>query len=131
VRTRYQHGTIELKERARGPAIWQFRWRDSTGKRMSEVVGTTKEYPTRSAVDRCSKVAYLRMKINTDQPAAPKERFGVVLERYVQEEIPKRFSTQHAYLSDINNHIRPRWGESPLTQVKPLAVRDRPQSRPA
>jgi integrase len=64
------------------------------------------------------------MKINTDQPAAPDERFGVVLERYVQEEIPKRFSTKHAYLSYINNHIRPRWGEFPLTQVKPLAVRD-------
>jgi integrase len=124
VRTRYQHGTIELKQRARSPAIWQFRWRNATGKRMSEDVGTTNEYPTRSAVDRCSKVAYLRMKINTDQPAAPEERFGVVLERYVQEEIPKRFSTQHAYLSYINNHIRSRWGEFSLTQVKPLAVRD-------
>jgi integrase len=124
VRTRYQHGTIELKERARGPAIWQFRWRDRTGKRMSEDIGTTIEYKTRSAVDRCSKVAYLRMKVNTDQPAEPDEKFGVVLERYVQEEIPKRFSTQHAYLSYINNHIRPKWGEFPLTQVKPLAVRD-------
>ena len=124
MRTRYQHGTIELKERARGPAIWQFRWRDRTGKRMSEDIGTTIEYKTRSAVDRCSKVAYLRMKVNTDQPAEPDEKFGVVLERYVQEEIPKRFSTQHAYLSYINNHIRPKWGEFPLTQVKPLAVRD-------
>jgi len=64
------------------------------------------------------------MKINSDQPAVPGERFGVVLERYVQEEIPKRFSTKHAYLSYINNHIRPKWGEFPLTQVKPLAVRD-------
>lgn len=124
MRTRYQHGTIELKERARGPAIWQFRWRNRTGQRMSEDIGTTSDYQTRSAVDRCSKVAYLRMKINTDQPAAPGERFGVVLERYVQEEIPKRFSTNHAYLSYINNHIRPKWGEFPLTQVKPLAVRD-------
>jgi len=124
VRTRYQHGTIELKERARGPALWQFRWRDKTGKRMSEDIGTTIEYKTRSAVDRCSKVAYLRMKLNRDQPAEPDERFGVVLERYVQEEIPKRFSTRHAYLSYINNHIRPKWGEFSLTQVKPLAVRD-------
>jgi integrase len=64
------------------------------------------------------------MKINSDQPAVPGERFGVVLERYVQEEIPKRFSTRHAYLSYINNHIRPKWGEFSLTQVKPLAVRD-------
>jgi integrase len=75
---------------------------------MSEDIGTTSEYKNRSAADRCSKVAYLRMKINSDQPAAPNERFGVVLERYVQEEIPKRFSTKHAYLSYINNHIRPR-----------------------
>src|ERR1700746_3116283 len=91
---------------------------------MSEDIGTTIEYKTRSAADRCSKVAYLRMQINSDQPAAPNERFGVVLERYVQVEIPKRFSTKHAYLSYINNHIRPRWGEFPLTEVKPLAVRD-------
>jgi len=35
VSTRYQHGTIELKERTRGPAIWQFRWRDKTGTRLS------------------------------------------------------------------------------------------------
>ena len=124
MRTRYQHGTIELKERARGPATWQFRWRDKTGKRMSEEIGTIVKYQTRSAVDRCSKVAYLRMKINSDQPAEPDEKFGAVLERYVQEEIPKRFSTQHAYLSYINNHIRPKWGECSLTEVKPLAVRD-------
>jgi integrase len=91
---------------------------------MSEEIGTIIKYQTRSAVDRCSKVAYLRMKINSDQPAAPDEKFGVVLERYVQEEIPKRFSTQAAYLSYINNHIRPRWGESSLNEVKPLAVRD-------
>ena len=114
MRTRYQHGTIQLKERARGPAIWQFRWRDKTGKRMSEDIGTTSEYKNRSAADRCSKVAYRRiMKINSDQPAVPNEKFGVVLERYVQEEIPKRFSTKHAYLSYINNHIRPRWANSP------------------
>jgi hypothetical protein len=62
---------------------------------MSEDIGTTTEYPTRSALDRCSKVAYLRMKIKSDQPAVPGERFGVVLEGYVQEEIPKRFSTKH------------------------------------
>jgi integrase len=91
---------------------------------MSEDIGTTVEYKNRSAVDRCSKVAYLRMKINRDQPAAPDNRFGVVLERYVQEEIPKRFSTAHSYLSYIDNHIRPRWGELPLTDVKPLTVRD-------
>ena len=87
---------------------------------MSEDIGTTSEYKTRSAVDRCSKVAYLRMKVNSDQPPEPDERFGVVLERYVQEEIPKRFSTKHAYLSYINNHICPKWDEFPLTQVKPF-----------
>jgi hypothetical protein len=88
---------------------------------MSEDIGTTIEYKTRSAVDRCSKLAYLRMKVNRDQPAEPDERFGVVLERYVQEEIPKRFSTKHAYLSYINNRIRPKWGEFLLTPSKTVA----------
>lgn len=124
MRTRYQHGTIELKQRALGPAIWQFRWRDRTGKRMSEDIGTLMEYHNKSAVERCSKVAYLRMQINSDQRRQPIENFGVVLERYVHEEIPKRFSTQHSYLSYINNHIRPMWGEFPLTEIKPLAVRN-------
>jgi len=123
VRTRYQHGTIELKERARGPAIWQFRWWDETGKRKSEDMGTIDEYRNRSAVDKCSKVAYLRMKINGHEEKRV-EKFSVVLERYVNEEIPKRFSTKHSYLSYIDNHIRPRWGEFLLTQIKPLAVRD-------
>jgi integrase len=92
--------------------------------RMSEDIGTTNEYPNRSAAERCSKVAYLRMKINSDRASVSIERFAVVLERYVQEEIPKRFSTKLAYLSYINNHIRPQWGEFPLAQVKPLAVCD-------
>lgn len=124
MRTRYQHGTIELKKRARGPAVWQFRWRDKTGKRTSEDIGTTIKYPNKSAVDRSSRVAYLRVMINNDGASVPVEKFGVVLERYVQEEMPKRFSTEHSYLSYINNHIRPRWGEVPLAAVKPLAVRD-------
>jgi hypothetical protein len=42
---------------------------------MSEDIGTTVKYQTWSAVDRCSQVAYLRMKINTDQPAVPDEKF--------------------------------------------------------
>lgn len=123
MRTRYQHGTIELKQRTRGPAVWQFRWWDKSGKRLSEDIGTIVQYRNRSAVDKCSKVAYLRIKLNGDQARAV-EKFAVVLERYVNEEIPKRFSTRHSYLSYINNHIRARWGELPLTEIKPLAVRD-------
>lgn len=124
MRTRYQQGTIELKQRARGPRIWQFRWRDKTGKRLSEDIGTEVEYRNRSAVEKCSKVAYLRIKINDESKSIPVEKFGVVLERYVREEMPKRFSTGHSYLSYINNHIRPKWGEYSLAEVKPLAVRD-------
>ena len=124
MRTRYQQGTIERKERARGPAIWQFRWRDKTGTRRSEDIGTTSEYRNKSAVERCAKLAYLRMKLNGNQMSVPVERFAVVLERYVREEIPQRFSTKQAYLSYINNHILPRWGECLLTEVKPLAVRN-------
>jgi integrase len=50
-------------------------------------------------------------------------RFGAVIDRYIAEEIPSRFSTRHSYLSYINNHIRPRWGNVPVREVKPALVR--------
>lgn len=123
MRIRYQHGTIELKNRAHSPAVWQFRWRDKSGRRLSEEIGTTGEYPNRISVERCAKVLYLRAKINQDRVSLPIQQFSVVIERYIREEIPKRWSTKLAYLSLIKNYIRPRWAEVSLPDIKPIAVR--------
>jgi integrase len=48
--------------------------------------------------------------------------FGAVIERYLAEELPSRHSTARGYRSWLKNHIKPKWGEHSLEQIKPLAV---------
>jgi len=47
---------------------------------------------------------------------------GELIEHYRTEKMPKRFSTRHGYEAWIKNHIRPRWGESPITALQPREV---------
>jgi hypothetical protein len=44
--------------------------------------------------------------------------------RYEKEEMPERYSTRATYQSYINNQIRPRWAQTPMNAVKPMAVED-------
>jgi integrase len=50
--------------------------------------------------------------------------FGAILARYEQEELPERYSTRSAYLSYINNHIKPRWADIPVGRIRPMVVED-------
>ena len=36
--------------------------------------------------------------------------------------MPERHSTRASYCSNIENHIRPQWGEYHLDRIKPLPV---------
>jgi len=81
------------------------------------------EYQNRSADDRCSKVAYLRIKINSDQPAVPDERCGAVLESYLREEIPRRSLTSMHTFPALATTSAPVGEFSPI-EVKALAARD-------
>ena len=52
MRTRYQHGNLQLQKRKNGPDAWIYRWReyDPTGKvsRRGEMIGTMDEFPTKA-----------------------------------------------------------------------------------
>jgi integrase len=50
--------------------------------------------------------------------------FGAVIARYEREEMPERYSTKAPHRSYIDNQIRPRWAETPLNAIKPMAVED-------
>ena len=60
--------------------------------------------------------------VNADGPNAGSVTFGAVIDRYLAEELPDRHSTARGYQSWLKNHIRPKWGEYPLQQIKPLSV---------
>jgi integrase len=89
------------------------------------MVGTREEYPTESAARKSPLVQAILLRLNAEQPtAAGAADFGAVISRYQQEEMPERYSTRAAYQSYIKNQIRPRWADTPMSAVKPMAVED-------
>jgi integrase len=127
-RTRYQDGSLQLKER-RKERIWEFRYYEAgpDGKRYrrSIVVGGQDRYPTESSARRSGAVQAILLKINAEHAGpAGETNFGAVLARYEEQEMPQRYSTRAAYKSYLDRHIKPRWADTPLGDIKPMAVED-------
>jgi integrase len=119
MRTRYQHGNLQLDKRKKGPAVWVYRWREygPAGKmnRRGEIIGTIDEFPTKTkALKACE---YLQLTANSDNPGAQSLTFGALLDRYVADEMPERHSTKEAYRSYIETHIRPKWSDWTLQKL--------------
>jgi integrase len=113
------------KERRYG----EFRYYETDGQgerqRRAVTVGTRDEYPTESAARKSPEVQAILLRLNAERPTAiATAGCGALIARYEQEEMPERYSTRSAYQSYINNHIRPRWADTPLNAVKPMAVED-------
>ena len=129
-RTRYQYGSLEIKERKKGKEVWEFRYYETDAKgqrqRRAAIVGSKQEYPTESAARKCPAVQAILLRLNAEQPTGSSgaAEFGAVIARYEQEEMPERYSTKAAYQSYIKNYIRPRWAQIPMSVVKPMAVED-------
>ena len=129
-RTRYQYGSLETKERKKGKEVWEFRYYETDGRgerqRRAIMVGSLEEYPTESAARKSPAVQAILLRLNAEQPAAAAgtAEFGAVIARYEKEEMPERYSTGAAYKSYIKNYIRPRWADTPMSAVRPMAVED-------
>jgi integrase len=119
MRTRYQHGSLQLDKRRNGPDVWVYRWREylPNGKtqRRGEMIGTIEQYPAKADAQKASE--HLRLTANSDNPRAQSLTFGALLDRYAKEEMPERHSTSMAYRSYIETHIRPRWANLPLSKL--------------
>jgi integrase len=129
-RTRYQYGSLETKGRKKGKEVWEFRYYETDGRgerqRRAIMVGSLEEYPTESAARKAPAVQAILLRLNAEQPAAAAgaAEFGAVIARYEKEEMPERYSTRAAYKSYIKNHILPRWADTPMSAVRPMAVED-------
>jgi integrase len=128
-RTRYQYGSLEPKERKKGKEVWEFRYYETNARderqRRAITVGTRDEYRTESAARKSPLVQAILLRLNAEQPTSSEAaEFGAVIARYEQEEMPERYSTRATYESYIKNHIRPRWGLTPMSAVKAMGVED-------
>ena len=123
-RIRYQFGCIERKGRRKGPDVWALRYRehlsDGTCTNRSRIVGSVEQFANEFQARNAAQAFLLG--VNADGPNAGSVTFGAVIDRYLAEELPDRHSTARGYQSWLKNHIRPKWGEYPLQQIKPLSV---------
>lgn len=130
-RTRYQNGSLRVKTRENGLRVWEFRYYEplatGPGRILRAVtVGTLRDYPTESAVRKSPAVQAVILRINAEHPLGPvtASTVGALIARYEQEEMPARYSTRASYESFIDGYIRPRWAETPIASIKPMAVED-------
>ena len=86
------------------------------GSAEARLVRTVEQYPNKAAARQA--VAALLLKLNSEVPHAGPVTFATLVDRYVEDELPERFSTRISYLSLVNTHIRPKWADLPLDKVK-------------
>ena len=123
-RTRYQFGCLQRKERKKGPDVWVLRYRrlqpDGSTRLVSQMIGTVEQYPTESQAWKAAEVH--RMSANPDNPAQHGVSWGALIDRYISTELPRREDTAGTYRANLENHIKPKWGNYALDDVKPFAV---------
>ncbi len=126
VRTRYQYGSLRLRKRERGPDVWEFRYyeTDSQGKRkrQSVILGDRGVLVTETQARKATQALLLRLNGESPRVEVEAASFGALLDRYIEHELSKRYSTRKSHLSNIRVHIRPRWGDYPVDKMKPMAM---------
>lgn len=118
-RVRYQFGCLRLKK-----DFWTFRFYEtgSDGKRHYRQirVGTKAQYSTRTEAMKA--LEGLRLSINTGSFQMTPVCFGAVIQRYLMEELPGRFSTRACYTSMRKRCIETKWSEVPVNDIRTLEV---------
>ena len=125
MRRTYQQGWLELQSRKSVPSVWLLRFRERLPngklKKSHLLVGTKDRYPTEVQAKKAAE--QLRLSINVDNLNGRSFTFGLLVDRYIAEELPDlRHSTADSYRSYLHRHIRPKWSEYPITRVRAFAV---------
>ena len=124
-RTRYQFGYLRRKCRKRGPDVWVWEYSskgpDGRRKRDSVIVGSVAQFHTEADAWRAAEG--FRLQVNASKPAQ-EVSFGALVDRYVREKLPRRYSTASKYRSWLIHHVKPKWGNVPIRRVKPLLVEE-------
>lgn len=112
---RHASGSVRYDKRRK---TWNYLWYDGAVRR-SKRIGTKQEFPTKAAAWK----EVERIEVHEDEPPQPAgETVSTVALKYEAERMPKRVSTARAYRCVLKNHVLPRWGSTPIQDVKPRPV---------
>lgn len=133
-RPRYQFGTLYMEPRKSGPDVWVYRWRETNqqGSRQlrKQILGTVRELQTQADALRAAETFRLSINRHAVEQAGPPQTIRKLVEHYRLKETPmdshegKRRSTKMGYISNLENHIVPRWGDYPPGRVTTIEVEE-------
>lgn len=125
-RERYQHGHIRKVSRTGGGFAWEYFYRETgpDGKRRQRVqTFQADEYPTEASVWKAIEGQLASLNSNT-LAGKVSYTFGQLIDRYLRDELPNlAWSTQGTNRSLLELHIRPRWADTRLADIKAGAVK--------
>src|SRR5579862_3670303 len=118
---RNKSGSVVLDKRIKQ---WNFFWWEN-GKRHSKKIGTTRQYPTKTAAWQAAKP--LRDAVEKQAVVSIRSTIPTVntlVNQYRAEKMPTRHDTKQTYESWLSVHILPKWGESAITdlQARPVEI---------
>jgi integrase len=130
-RTRIQRGGINMDISSSGKKIWVFRWRETRpdGQRVQRkrVIGTGAQYPTRKAAENAARVFRLNL---VDRGSAVRICMQELVDHFRKYELVDRgedgraYSTRDRCESVLDCWILPRWKNTPIDQIRTVAVED-------
>lgn len=133
-RPRYQFGTLYTEPRKTGPDVWVYRWREANqqGCRQlrKQILGTVRELPAQADALRAAETFRLGINRHAAEQTGPPQTVRKLVEHYRLKETPmdnhegKRRSTKLGYISNLENHIVPRWGNYPPGRVTAVEVEE-------
>jgi integrase len=119
--SKLKSGTLERVKTARG-LCWFLRYTEGTGAKVVRPrvrIGLVSEYTSKAKAWKAAEPILRRLNASVGQL----KTFGDLIDRYEAEAMPERHSTRQGYKSMIRFHIRPRWGSTPLEDVRAYEVR--------
>jgi integrase len=124
-RNTYQHGWIETRPSKKQGLVFVYRWRERKlgggYAKRSEVVGSVSMLKTVANAWRL--IEHRKLDVNSGHSQGHAVTIDMLVNRYLETELPElRHSTASAYKSYLNNQIKPRWGDYPISKVKPFGV---------
>jgi integrase len=137
----FVRGFRKLK-RKKSPDAWEHRYPDRSQPEspLKAVTYSTADFPTKAAMWQHIDTLLWKLNSNTSQNVSQDLSFGGVCNRYIQDEHLRgigglkrgqqntfgglKVSTARGYLQIIENHLRPKWGETPVSRMTPALVQD-------
>jgi integrase len=76
-------------------------------------------YKTEKSVRQHLEGFIVKLNEKTEYARSAGVTFNALLDRYIEEEMPARHSTKGSYTSIINKRLRPQWGTSLISEIRP------------